>query len=62
MAFTSKTLTDIETHCVNIEQVSVSVLQSSEIPYLYLWQACHGAEWPQAKGNDPAKDHPCGST
>ena len=47
IAFTSKTLTNVEMHYVNTEwAVSVSVLQSGEVPYLHLWQACNGTEWP----------------
>ena len=44
IAFTSKTLTDIETHYANIERVSVSMLRSGEIPHPPLRQACRSRE------------------
>ena len=33
IAFASKTLTDIETHYMNIEQESLSMLQSGKVPH-----------------------------
>ena len=46
IAFTSKTLTDIEICYANIERVSFSLLWSGEIPHLYTWEACNHREWP----------------
>ena len=44
VAFTSKTLTDVETHYVNTERVSVSELQPQEYSHISLWQACYSTK------------------
>ena len=45
IAFASKTLTYIKTHCNNMKQECFSLcFQIREIPQLHIWQACHSAE------------------
>ena len=41
IAFTSKTLIDVETHYKNTESVSVSELWPQEVPHIPIQQACH---------------------
>ena len=62
IAFASKTLTDIETHYVNIECECLSVCFSLEKFHTYIYGRHVIVENDhKPAGNDTAKAYPCGS-